>query len=188
MSSKSVSSDTPDVVGALRELLAPEALGALLGDVLRLALVLDDPRELTCGRRAVEPEDLDGLAGMRLADLLAAIVVERAHLAGGVACDDRVADAQRAALDEHRRDRPAADVETRLDDRARRLGVRVRAEVELGVRDEQDLLEQLLEVRLLLGRDGGELRVAAPVLGLEALGGELASSPGRGSLRERRSC
>ena len=162
---------------ALRELLAAEALGALLGDVLRLALVLDDPRELTCGRRAVEAEDLDGLAGMRLLDLLAAIVVERAHLAGGVAGDDRVADAQRAALDEHRRDGPAADVETRLDDRARRLGVRVRAEVELGVRDEQDLLEQLLEVRLLLGRDRGELRVAAPVLRLEALGGELRLHP-----------
>ena len=53
-------------------------------------------------------------------------------------------------------------------------GVRVRAEVELRVRDEQDLLEEVAQVLLLLRRDGRELRRAAPVLGLEALGGELA--------------
>ena len=103
--SKSVSSDTPPAFEALRELLAAKALGALLGDVLRLALVLDDA-ELTRGRRAVEAEDLHGLARPRLLDLLAAIVVERADLARGVARDDRVADPQRAALDEHRRDGP----------------------------------------------------------------------------------
>ena len=50
---------------ALRELLAAEALGALLGEVLRLALVLDDARQLARGRRAVEAEDLDGLARAR---------------------------------------------------------------------------------------------------------------------------
>ena len=48
---------------ALRELLAPETFGPLLGQILRLALVLDDPRELTGRRRTVEAEDLDGLAG-----------------------------------------------------------------------------------------------------------------------------
>ena len=149
-------------LGALRELLAPEPLGALLGEVLRLALVLDDAGELARRRRTVEAEDLDGLAGLGLLDLLAAVVVERAHLARGVAGDDRVADAQRAALDEHRRDRAAAHVEPRLDDRPGRLGLRVRAQVELGVRDEQDLLEQLVEVRLLLGRDERELRRRRP--------------------------
>ena len=49
---------------ALRQLLTAEPLGALLGDVLRLPLVLDDARELPGGRRAVEAEDLDGLAGL----------------------------------------------------------------------------------------------------------------------------
>ena len=161
----------------LRKLLAPEPLGALLGDVLRLALVLDDPRELAGGRRAVEAEDLDGLAGAGLTHLLAAVVVEGAHLARCVACDDRVADAERAALDEHGRNGAATDVEARLHDRARRLGVRVRAEVELGVRDEQDLLEELRQVRLLPRRDCRELRVAAPVLGLQALGCELGLHP-----------
>ena len=154
---------------ALRELLAAEALGALLGDVLRLALVLDDARELTGGRRAVEAEDLDRLARPGLLHLLAAIVVERADLAGGVPGDDRVADAERPALDEHRRHGSAADVEARLDDRPGRLGVRVRPQVELGVGDEEDLLEELVEVGLLLRGDLGELRRAAPVLGLQAL-------------------
>ena len=130
-------------LGALRELLAAQPLGALLGEILGLALVLDDARELACGRRPVEAEDLDGLAGARLLDLLALVVVERAHLAGRVAGDDRVADAQRAAVDEHRRDRAAADVEARLDDGAGRVGGGVRAEIELGIGDEQQLLEQL---------------------------------------------
>ena len=81
-------------LGALRELLAAKALGPLLGEILGLALVLDDACELAGGRRPVEAEDLDGLAGTRLLDLLAHVVVERAHLAGCVAGDDRVADAQ----------------------------------------------------------------------------------------------
>ena len=105
--------------------------------------------------------------------LLAAVVVEGAHLAPRVAGDDRVADVQRAALHEHRRDRAAADVEPRLDDRPGGLGLRVRRQLELGVGDEQDLLEQLVEVLLLLGGDVRELRRAAPLLGLQALGGEL---------------
>ena len=79
--------------------------------VARLALVLDDARELAGGRRHVEAEDLDRRTGAGFRDLLAAVVVERAHLAVRVAGDDRVADAKRAAVHEHRRDRAAADVE-----------------------------------------------------------------------------
>ena len=92
---------------------SPRSLRALA----RLALVLDDAAELAGGRRVVEAEDLDGLARPRLLDLLAAEVVERADPAPGVAGDDRVADLERAALDEHRRNRAAADVEPGLDDR-----------------------------------------------------------------------
>src|ERR671936_228599 len=52
--------------------------------------------EIPAGRRRmVEAEDLDRIAGLRLLDLLAAVVVEGAHLAPRVAGDDRVADAQR---------------------------------------------------------------------------------------------
>ena len=107
---------------ALRQLLAAEPLGPLLREILGLPLVLDDARQLAGRRRPVEAEDLDGLAGARLLDLLALVVVERAHLARRVTRDDRVTDAQRAAVDEHRRDRAAADVEPRLDDRPGGLG------------------------------------------------------------------
>ena len=116
-----------------------------------------------------KPRISTGSPGLGLLHLLAAVVVERADLAGGVARDDRVADAQRAALDEHRRDGAAPDVESRLDDRTGRLGLRVRAKVELGVRDEQHLLEQLLEARLLLRGDLGELRRRRPSPRAEAL-------------------
>ena len=172
--SNSVSSVTPD--GALRgELLAAQALAARLREAARGALVLDHFRVLARGRRMVEAEDLDRVARCRLLDLLAAEVVERAHLAPGVAGDDRVADAERAAVDEHRRDRAAADVQARLDDRAGGLGLRVGGQLELGVGNEQHLLEQVVEALALLGGDERELRRAAPLLGLELLGRELGA-------------
>ena len=96
-----------------------------------------------------KPRISTGSPGPRVAQLVALVVVERAHLAPGVAGDDRVADLERAALHEHRRDRAAADVEPRLDDRPGGLGVRVRLQLELGVGDEQHLLEQLVEAGLL---------------------------------------
>ena len=59
----------------LRELLAPQALGALLSGLARLALVLDDARELAGGRRLVEAEDLHRVARLGLGQLLAFVVV-----------------------------------------------------------------------------------------------------------------
>jgi hypothetical protein len=122
----------------------------------------------------VEAENLDGRARSGFFDLFAAIVVERAYPAPGVAGDDRVADPERAALDEHRGHRAAADVEPRLDDRAGGLRLRVRLQLELGVRDEEHLLEQLVEVLLGLCGDVRELNLAAPILRLEPFGGEVA--------------
>src|SRR5262249_14890385 len=124
----------------LGERLAPQAPAALLRELARATLVLDDAPELARLRRMVEAEHLDRIARARLLDPLAAVVVERAHATVRVAGDDGVADLERAAIEEHRRDRAAADVETRLDDRPRRLGVRVRFQHELGVRDEEDPL------------------------------------------------
>ena len=120
-----------------------------------------------------KPRISTGSPGPALVEPLAAVVVQRAHAAPGVAGDDRVADLERAAVDEHRRHRAAADVEARLDDRPGRLGARVGLQVELGVGDEQDLLEQLVEPLALLRRDARDLRRAAPLLGLEPLGREL---------------
>src|SRR5207342_2755069 len=87
------------------ELLAPQALRALLREVAGLSVCLDDTGELPGRRRLVEAEDLDRVARLRVLQLVALLVVERADLAPGVARDDRVADLERAALDEHRRDR-----------------------------------------------------------------------------------
>src|ERR671924_793066 len=162
-----------------RELLAAQPLPSHLGAVAGVALVLHDPRHLAGRRRVVEAEDLDRFARARLLDPLAAEVVEHPHATPRVAGDDRVADLERPALDEHRRHRAATDVETRLDDRARRLGLGVRLQLELGVGDEQHLLEQVVEVLLLLRGDVRELRRPAPVLGLEPLGGEVAAHPVR---------
>ena len=162
---------------ALRELLGAQALAAPLRERAGLAFVLDDTRELAGGRRRVEAENLDRRPRPGFLHLLAAVVVQRPHFAVRVAGDDRIADAKGAAVDEHRRDRAAADVEPGLDDRARRLRVRVRRQLELCVRDEQHLLEQVVEVRLLLRGDVRELNVAAPVLGLQALGGEIGLDP-----------
>src|SRR5439155_23063249 len=115
-----------------------------LREIAGHALVLDDACKLAGRRRTIEAEYLDRVTRARRWKLLALVVVEGAHLAPRIARDDRVTDAQGAALHEHRRDGAAADVETRLDDRARRLDVAVRAQVELGIRDEQDPLELIV--------------------------------------------
>src|SRR5262249_14744878 len=95
-----------------RALLAAQALAPPVREIACGPLVIDDTRQLARGRRLVEAEDLDRLARSGLLELLALVVVERAHLAPRVAGDERVADLQRAALDEHRRDGTTADIET----------------------------------------------------------------------------
>ena len=79
----------------------------------------------------------------------AAVVDQRAHAADDRAGDERVADAERAVLHEHGRDRTAALVELRFEHRARRAALRVRLEL-ADVADEQDHLEQQIDVLLLL--------------------------------------
>ena len=87
----------------------------------------------------------------------------RADLAARCAGDEHVADAQRAALDEHGRERAAALVELGFDDRAFGGAVGVGLELEdFGL--ELDRFEQLVEVGLLGRRDFDVLDVAAHVL------------------------
>ena len=69
----------------------------------------------------------------------------RTDAAVGRSRDDRVADAQRSRLDEHGRDRTAALVELRLDRDTAGVLVRVRAQVETGVRGQQHGVEQVLD-------------------------------------------
>ena len=82
------------------ELLTTESLGADVREVLCLALVLDDAGRTRRRRRMVEPEHLHRLARPGLLDLLAAVVVERAHLAGCVSGHGGVADAERPSVNE----------------------------------------------------------------------------------------
>ena len=95
----------------MRKLLAAQTVAAHVREIAGASFVLDDARQFPGRRRLVEAEDLHRLARLRLPELLAAVVVERAHLAPGVAGEDRVADSERAAVDEHRRDGPAAHVQ-----------------------------------------------------------------------------
>src|ERR1051325_6621233 len=88
--SNSLSSETPPV--------RCFAIAALLRELARAALVLDDAAELAGGRRPVEAEDLDRLAGPRFTDALAAVVVQGPDTAPGVAGDDRVADPEGAPM------------------------------------------------------------------------------------------
>ena len=83
-------------------------------------------------------------------------------------------DPQRAAVDEDGRHGPAPDIEARLDHDTRRLSSGICAQIELGVRDEQDLLEEITEVFVLFRGDGRELRGTTPVLGLEPFRCQLA--------------
>ena len=168
---------------SLRQLLAAHALAAQVRVMAGLALVLDDSGHLSGLRRLVEADDLDRIARPCLAHLLAPVVVERAHLAPGIARDDRVADVEGAALDEHRRHRAAAHVEPGLDDRPRRLGLRVRGQLELRVGDEQHSLEEVVEVSLLLGGHVGELRRPAPLLRLQVFVRQLGAHPLRVRVR-----
>src|ERR671910_2249416 len=115
----------------------------------------------------VEAEHLDRLGRRRVLDLAAAVVVQRADAAPVRAGDDRVADPEGAAVDQHGDDRAAARVELGLDHHARRLDVRIGPEL-LDLGQQQDRLQQVVEVRPRLRGDVDEHGLAAPLLGLEA--------------------
>ena len=153
-------------------LLELEAGGALAGERAGAAVVLDHAHELAGLGHGVEAEHLDGLGRAGLLDAVAHVVVHGAHAAPVGAGHHRVADVHGPALHEHGDHGAAARIEARLDDHARRLGVRVGREL-LDLGEQEDRLEQVLEVLLGLGRDVDEHRLAAPLLGLEAELGHL---------------
>src|SRR3954452_13171495 len=137
---------------APRVLLLLEALLALVRELAGAAVVLDDADVLAGLRNAVEAEHLDRVAREGLLDAVAGEVVERAHAAPVGARDERVADAQRAALDEDGDDRAAAGIELGLDDDAGGRSGRVGLEL-LDLGDDLQRVEQVLETDLRLGRD-----------------------------------
>ena len=104
-------------------------LGRLLLTVLRnlagTLLVLDHGKLVARHRHAAEAQDLDRHRGAGFLDLLALVVDQRAHAAALGADHESVAPLERAARDEHGRNRAAALVELRLDHRrvGRTVGV-----------------------------------------------------------------
>src|SRR4051795_4973104 len=118
--------------------------GAVVGDLAGAGFRLDDGDTVAGFRRAVEAEHLDRNRRPGLLRHRALVVDERPDAAPLGAGDGDVAGAQRAALDEHGCDRPAAAIELRLDDGALGRAGAVRPEVEdLGL--QLQALEQRVE-------------------------------------------
>src|SRR5829696_8640060 len=150
--------------------------GAVVGDLAGAGFRLDDGDTVARLRRAVEAEHLDRNRRPGLLRHRALVVDERPDAAPLGAGDGDVAGAQRAALDEHGRDRPAAAVELRLDDRALGRAGAVRPEVEdLGL--ELQALEQRVEALAGLRRDLELERVAAERLDHHLVAQELGPHP-----------
>ena len=129
---------------AARVRLGLEALLALMRELARAAVVLDDADVLAGLGDAVEAEHLDRVAGRGLLDALAVEVVHRADAAPVGAGDERVADAQRAALDEDvtTGPRPGSSLDSMTTPDA--VGARVGLELlELG--DDLERVEQVVE-------------------------------------------
>ena len=111
-----------------------------------------------------------------LLDLLALVVDHGPHRAPGRAGHDRVADLERALVDQDGGHRATADVEVGLEHDALGPAGRVGGELlELG--HHEQLLEQVVDAEVLQGRHLDHDRVAAPRLGHEALLGELGQHP-----------
>src|SRR4051812_31518942 len=150
------------------------AVGDLPGDTV----FLDDEERVTGPGHGGEADDLHRPRGQRLLELVAVLVEQRPDAPVGVAGHDRVALAQRAALDQHRGDGAPALVQLALDDDALGVLLGVGTQVQRGVGGEQDGRGQVVET--LPGRRGDvdEHRVAAVLLGHQPVLGELLADLG----------
>ena len=152
--------------------------GALARDLARLAFVLGTHEDVTRGRRGVPADDLDRRRRRRFLHDPAALVVHLADAAVHLTGDERIADTQRSALHEHRRHDTAAlfDASLEHDTLGAAIGVGLQLE---HLRREQDHLEQLVDVRALLGRDVDRRVLAAELLDDDAMTGQLGADLGR---------
>ncbi len=147
-------------------------VAALCRSFARDAFVGDDHQRVAGRRNVGETHDLDRNRGAGLLHLLAAIVEQRTDLAVRAADDDDVADAQRAVLHEHGRDRAASAIERRFDDDGGRATILVRLEIE-NVGFEQHGFEQLIDARAVARGNRNHFDFAAPIDGLQTLFGQL---------------
>src|SRR3954464_13776114 len=146
---------------------------AAVGDLPGDPVLLDDEEGVTGTRHGGQADDLHRTGRQGLLELVAVLVEQRPDASVGVAGHDRVALAQRAALDQHRGDGAPALVQLALDDHTLRVLADVGAQVQRGVGGQQDRREQVVET-LTGGRgDVDEHRVAAVLLGHQPVLGEL---------------
>ena len=108
-------------------------------------------------------QDLHRLGRARRRDGLPVLIEHRADLAVGRAADERVADPQRALVHQDRRDRTAALVQVRLDDRARARDRWDRPSAPARSATTRSVSSSVSEVRPRLRRDVDELVLAAPL-------------------------
>src|SRR4051812_39580232 len=146
---------------------------AAVGDLPGHPVLLDDQERVAGTGHRGETHDLHGAGRQGLLQLVAVLVEQRPDATVGVAGHDRVALAQRAALDEHRGDGAAALVQLAFDDHTLRVLLGVRAQVQGGVGGQQDRREQFVEAGASGRGDVDEHRVAAVLLGHQAVLGEL---------------
>ncbi len=156
---------------ASTELLA-QLLLAERPDLPHLPFVLQHLEGIAGLRDPFETEDLHRDRGAALAHAVSEIVEHRPDFAVHRAGDERVSDAQRAALHQDGRHRPARSVQLRVQDHSRGQGGRVRLQV-AHVGHQEDHLEQLVDPLLLPGGDRDRHDVSPPVLDQKTLIGEL---------------
>src|SRR3954453_21565578 len=160
------------------------ALGQLGEPLARLPLVSDLAGHAVLGhchevvartRHAGQTQHLHRSRRRRLIDLVAVLVEHRPDATVGVSGDDRVTDAQGAALHEHRGNRTATAVEGRLDGHTLGRPRRVGPKVQRRIGGEHDRLEQLPDAGAGHCRHVDEDRLAAVLLSNEAVLRELAA-------------
>ena len=160
--------------GLLRELDVAELALAIQRDFARLAFVLDREDFIAGIRRALQAQHLHGHRRRGAFHRLAVLVEHGAHAAELVARDDRIAELQRALLDQHRGHGAAALLDGRFDDEAGGEAVGRRRELEhFGL--QQDGVEQLVDALAGLGRHLHEHVAAAPFFGDDFVLGELGA-------------
>src|SRR3954451_741215 len=160
---------------ALGQLGEPLARLPLVGDLAGHAVLGHCHEVVARTRHAGQTQHLHRSRRRRLIDLVAVLVEHRPDATVGVSGDDRVTDAQGAALHEHGGNRTTTTVEVRLDGhtlgRPRRVGPKVKRRVG----GEDDRLEQLPDAGAGHGRHVDEDRLAAVLLSNEAVLRELAA-------------
>ena len=144
----------------------------LIGQSASLALVLEHAELVAGVGHGLQTQDLDGVGGAGVGDGVALWIEHGTNAAVGKAGDQRIAHVQGTACHENRGNRTAALVELSLEDVTGGKGVGVGLELEhVGL--EQHGLEQVVDTDLLLGRDVDEHVLSAPLLGDDAVLGEL---------------